>query len=344
MNVRAITGLTALISFFALLPATTSAETRELLLAAYSVPKEAYEKRIIPAFVEQWKKKTGETIQIRSSFAASGAQARAVVGGLDADIAALSLESDLQQLVKAGLVTYDWKQGAQKGIVTTSVVALGVRKGNPKGIQGWEDLTQPGVEVLYPSPKTSGGAMWDVIAIYGAGLNQGKQKGLSGPAVAQHAVDLVKRVQRNVKVMDKSGRESVTTFERGVGDVIVTYENELLPRIKQGRPYELIFPAETVVVENPLAVVDRNADRHHVRDLADAFVSFLHGEEAQQAFVEFGFRPTNEKVLNSSAAAFTHPSHVFTIADLGEWDQVFAALFSPQGAWTKAVEEVGQAK
>jgi ABC-type sulfate transport system substrate-binding protein len=104
--------------------------------------------------------------------------------------------------------------------------------------------------------------------------------------------------------MDKSGRESVTTFERGVGDVIVTYENELLPRIKQGRPYELIFPAETVVVENPIAVIDRNADRHHVRDLADAFVSFLNGEEAQQAFVEFGFRPANEAVAKASASAF----------------------------------------
>lgn len=222
--------------------------------------------------------------------------------------------------------------------MTTSVVARGVRKGNPKAIQGWEDLTKSGVEVLYPSPKTSGGAMWDVIAIYGAGLNHGKQKNLSGFAVDQHAVDLVKRVQRNVTVMDKSGRESVTTFERGVGDVIVTYENELLPRIKQGRLYELIFPAETVVVENPIAVIDRNADRHHVRDLADAFVLFLLGEEAQQAFVEFGFRPTNESVVKTSAAAFTHPPHVFTIADLGGWDQVFAALFSPQGAWTKAVE------
>ena len=159
MNIKPLTGLTALVSLFAILPAIAGAETREPLLAAYSVPKEAYEKRIISAFVRQWKQKTGETIQVRSSFAASGAQARAVVGGLDADIAALSLESDLQQLVKAGLVMHDWKQGAQKGIVTTSIVALGVRKGNPKAIQGWEDLTQSGVEVLYPSPKTSGGAM-----------------------------------------------------------------------------------------------------------------------------------------------------------------------------------------
>ncbi len=339
MTIKTLTSFTALVSLFAILPAIADADPRELLLAAYSVPKEAYEKRIIPAFVRQWKQKTGETIQVRSSFAASGAQARAIVGGLDADIAALSLESDLQQLVKAGLVTNDWKQGSQKGIVTTSIVALGVRKGNPKAVQGWEDLAKSGVDVLYPSPKTSGGAMWDVIAMYGAGLQLGSRRGLSEAASRDYASDLVKRVQRNVKVMDKSGRESVTTFERGVGDVIITYENELLPRIKQGRPYELIFPAETVVVENPIAVVDRNADRHHVRDLADAFVSFLNGEEAQQAFVEFGFRPTNEAVAKDSASVFVHPPHVFTIEKLGGWDRVFAALFSSQGAWTKAVEE-----
>lgn len=128
----------ATISFFMVIQATPAgAERREVLLTAYTVPKEVYETRIIPAFEQQWKQKTGEIIRIRSSFAASGAQARAVVGGLDADIAALSLESDLQQLVKAGLVTYDWKQGQQKGIVSTSVVALGVRKGNPEAIKGW---------------------------------------------------------------------------------------------------------------------------------------------------------------------------------------------------------------
>jgi ABC-type sulfate transport system substrate-binding protein len=165
-------------------------------------------------------------------------------------------------------------------MVTTSVVALGVRKGNPKGIKGWEDLTKPGIEVLYPSPKTSGGAMWDIIAIYGAGLKLGKQRGQSDREAEHYAIDLLTQTQRNVKVMDKSGRESVTTFERGVGDVIVTYENELAPRIKQGRPYELIIPNETVLVENPIAIVDRNVDRHHVRDIAQAFIAFLHDEEA----------------------------------------------------------------
>lgn len=344
MGRTVITTLATIAVLMAIQASPAWAEPREVLLAAYTVPKEVYEKRIIPAFEQQWKQKTGEIVRIRSSFAASGAQARAVVGGLDADIAALSLESDLQQLVKAGLVTHDWKQGQQKGIVSTSVVALGVRKGNPKAIKGWEDLAKPGIEVLYPSPKTSGGAMWDVIAIYGAGLKLGKQHGLSDSATDQYATDLLKRVQRNVKVMDKSGRESVTTFERGVGDVIVTYENELLPRIKQGRPYELIVPVETVLIENPVAVIDRNADRHHVRDIADAFVAFLHEEETQRAFAEFGFRSTSQAVATAFATTFVHPPDLFTLSELGGWDKVFATLFGPQGSWPRVVEELARAQ
>ena len=186
--------------------------------------------------------------------------------------------------------------------------------------------------------------MWDVVAIYGAGLHSAKARGQSETASQEQAAGLVKRIQLNVKVMDKSGRESVSTFERGVGDAIVTYENELLPRIAQGRPYELVYPPATVVVENPLAVAYKNADRHHVRDLADAFVAFLHREEAQRAFVKFGFRPTNDQVAAASSATFAHPPHAFTIDDLGGWDRVFAALFGPQGAWTKAVEEAAGAR
>jgi len=342
MTYRITIRVLALLSFLTFHYGSAGAETRELLLAAYSVPKEAYEKRINPAFEQFWKQKTGESIRILSSFAASGAQARAIVGGLDADIAALSLESDLQQLVNAGLITHDWKQGPQHGMVTTSVVALGVRKGNPKGIKGWEDLTKPGIEVLYPSPKTSGGAMWDIIAIYGAGLKLGKQLGQSDTDAEHYAVDLLKRTQRNVKVMDKSGRESVTTFERGVGDVIVTYENELAPRIKQGRPYEVIIPNETVLVENPIAVVDRNVDRHRVRDIAQAFVSFLHDEEVQRVFAEFAFRPTHPSVAAATAALFPRPSQLFTISELGGWDKVFSSLFSPEGSWSRAVEELAR--
>jgi sulfate transport system substrate-binding protein len=313
---------------------------RELILAAYSVPKEAYETRIIPAFKQYWKEKTGQDVQVRSSYAASGAQARAIIGGFEADVAALSIESDVDQVAKAGLISHDWRKGPHKGIITTSVVAFGVRKGNPKGIKTWEDLTKPGIEVLYPNPKTSGGAMWDIIAIYGAGLKLAP----SGTSAETYATALVKRVQKNVKVMDKSGRESVTTFERGIGDVIVTYENELLPRIKSGRPYDLVVPAETVEVENPISLVDRNADKHKVRDVAEAFVAFLHTEGAQRAFVDLGFRPMPDAAGAHGHAGASSPAKLFTIADLGGWNNISTLIFGPQGVWTRAVEDLARGR
>jgi sulfate transport system substrate-binding protein len=323
-------------------PAAHGAAARELMFAAYSVPKEAYERQIIPAFQRHWKQRTGEDIVVRTSYGASGAQARAIIGGFEADIAALSLEGDLDQLTKAGLITHDWRRGPTRGIVTASVVAIGLRKGNPKRIRDWEDLTKPGIAVLYPNPKTSGGAMWDVIAIYGAGMR------LAGPAggaanASRYAEGLLKRIQQNVKVMDKSGRESVTTFERGIGDAIVTYENELLPRIKAGRPYELVVPPATVWVENPVALVDRNVERHRTRDAAEAFVEFLGREEARQAFAELGFRLPEQGGL-SATGGLPRPAQLFTIADLGGWPTVEKRLFGPQGVWTKIVEDVAQGK
>ena len=315
---------------------------RELMLAIYSVPKEAYEQKLIPAFKQLWKQRTGQDIRVRTSYGASGAQARAIIGGFEADIAALSVEGDVDQVAKAGLISHDWRKGADRGNVSASVVALGVRKGNPKAIRTWEDLAKPGIDVLYPNPKTSGGAMWDIIAIYGAGLKLADPK--QGPAEPQAAA-LLKRIQKNVKVMDKSGRESVTTFERGVGDVIVTYENELLPRIKSGRPMDLVIPAETVLIENPAAIVDRNVDKHHVRDIAEAFLAFLHSEDAQRAFAEYDFRTVTPVTAGSQPAkTFPQPAHLFTIAELGGWEKVASLLFSPQGLWTRAVEELARGK
>jgi sulfate/thiosulfate transport system substrate-binding protein len=339
-----------LLAWFALSGSVMAGDTRELTLAVYSVPKEAYERTIIPAFQRHWKQRTGQDVRIRSSYGASGAQARAIIGGFDADVAALSLEGDLDQIVKAGLISHDWRTGPHKGMVSASVVALGVRKGNPKGIKVWEDLARPGVEVLYPNPKTSGGAMWDIIAIYGAGLKLAEQQAGAGTkpsaeSAETFATGVLKRIQKNVKVMDKSGRESVTTFERGVGDVIVTYENELLPRIKTHRPYEIIVPDETVWIENPVALIDRHVDRHHVRDVAEAFVSFLRSEEVQAAFTESGFRPINQSASQaSSGTTLPLPNRLFTIADLGGWETISAKLFGPRGAWTTIVEDLARGK
>jgi len=322
-------------SWFGVPPA--EAASRELLLAVYSVPKEVYEQRLIPAFKEQWKQRTGQDLQIRTSYAASGAQARAIIGGFEADVAALSVEGDVDQISKAGLITHDWRAVPGKGYVTASVVAFGVRKGNPKGVKAWEDLAKPGVEVLYPNPKTSGGAMWDVIAIYGAGLKRGEPK----QPPESRAASLLKGIQKNVKVMDKSGRESVTTFERGMGDVIITYENELLPRVKAGRPIDVIVPEETILIENPAAVVDRYVDKHKTRDVAEAFLAFLSSDDAQRAFADYDFRGPSA-LGSQTGKTFPRPAQLFTIAELGGWEKISSYLFGPQGLWTRTVEELAR--
>ena len=331
------------VGLFMQVATTALAETRELVIASYSVPKEAYEKQIIPAFQAHWKAKTGQDLRIRTSYSASGAQTRAILGGFEADVAALSLEGDLAQIVKAGLISHDWRQAPHRGIVTTSVVVWGTRKGNPKGIKTWEDLAKGGFDVLYPNPKTSGGAMWDILAIYGAALRQ-PPSGTANPHA--YAADLLKRIQKNVKVMDKSGRESVTTFERGIGDVIVTYENELVPRVKIGRPYDIVMPPATILIENPVAVVDRYADKHRVRDVAEAFVAFLHEAQAQQAFADVGFRPAADRSLGQPSAGkpAAATSQIFSVEDLGGWESISAQVFGPHGAWTKAVEELARSR
>jgi len=202
-----------------------------LVLAAYTVPKEAYTGEIIPAFREHWRRKTGREVDVQQSYEASGAQARAVAGGFEADVVALSLEGDVDKITDAGLITHDWRARPWGGFITRSLVVIATRPGNPKNIRDWSDLTRSDVEVLYPNPKTSGGAMWGVNAIYGAGLKLSEaETGTPDPVVAR---DLLKRIQARVKVMDKSGRESVTTFERGIGDALVTYENEVLLRNMQ---------------------------------------------------------------------------------------------------------------
>jgi sulfate transport system substrate-binding protein len=313
-----------------------------VILGAYTVPKEAYQDEIIPSFVKQWKEKSGQALEIQQSYVGSGQQARAIVGGFEADIAALSLEDDVAAIQKAALITHDWKTAPHGGMITRSVVAIGVRKGNPKGIKTWEDLAKPGVEVLYPNPKTSGGAMWDVNAIYGAGLKiSAAKKGAPDPAFAR---DLLKRIQKNVKVMDKSGRESVTTFERGIGDAIVTYENELLPRIAAGQPYEIIVPPETILIENPAALVDKYADKHGVRGVAEAFLGYLHTPEAQRAFAKKGFRPVDEAVAKEFVQGFPVPAQLFTIADLGGWEKIKADVYGEKGIWTEITRELAEGK
>ena len=316
-----------------------SAKTDEvtLIFAAYTVPKEVYQREIIPAFQKYWKEKTGQAVKFDESYEASGAQSRAIAAGLEADIAALSLEKDINRLKDAGLITHDWKDNNYKGFVTNSLTVIAYRPGNPKDIKGWEDLARQNVDVIYPSPKTSGGAMWAINAIYGAGLKMSEIK--TGKKDYASARQLLKSIQKRVKVMDKSGRLAVTTFENGIGDVLVTYEDEALLRQKQGKEFPFLTPESTILIENPIALIDKNVDKHQTRKVAEAFVEFAHSKEAQRLFAQYGLRPVNEEVAREFAAKYPAPKYLFNINYLGGWNQVENEIYGKNGVWTKIIEE-----
>jgi len=300
-----------------------------LVIGAYSVVKDALQ-NILPQFQAYWLKKTGQHVVFQESYEASGTQARAIVGGFEADVTLLAMEGDIDKLTKAKLITHDWKKKANQGMITDSIVVLGTRPGNPLGIKDWEDLMKPGVKVLYPNPKTSGGAQWDINAIYGAGLKASEVKGAKDHAFAKQYLE---RVHQNIESLDKSGRASMAAFEYGVGDVIVTYENELLARIQQGKKYDIVVPTNTIRIENPAAVVDKNVDKHGTREVAEAFIDYLIQDEAQKSFADAGFRPVNPVVYETVKDRYATPAGLFDIQYLGGWKEVREKLYSKRGVW-----------
>jgi sulfate transport system substrate-binding protein len=311
----------------------------KLSLGAYTTPREAYGK-LIPIFAAQWKQKTGQEVTFEESYLGSGAQSRAIVEGFEADVTALSLQADIDRIVKAGLITHDWQAGSNKGMVSDSIVAFAVRPGNPKNIHDWADLAQPGLEVLTPNPKTSGGAMWNILALYGA-ARRGQVTGVAkGDETA--ATEFLKAVLKNVTVMDKGARESITNFEKGVGDVAITYENEVLVGQQKGQTYELIIPSSTILIENPVAMVDTYVDKHGTREVAEAFVNFLFTKEAQEVFAQYGLRSIDMEVAQATASQYPAVQDLFTIQDFGGWAAATPQFFGDDGIYTQVIATVQQ--
>jgi len=317
---------------------TEIAVTRTITLGAYTTPREAYGKAIIPAFKKYWKEKTGQEVVFEESYLGSGAQSRAILGGFDADVAALSLEADVDTITKAGLITHNWKSGPNKGMVTRSIVVIATRQGNPKGIRDWDDLRNPGVEVLTPNVRTSGGAMWNICAMYGAAL-RGGTSALKDDVKA--AETLLSDILKNVSVMDKGARESITNYEKGVGDVAITYENEVLVGQKAGQTYEYSVPKSTILIENPIALIDASVEKHGNRDVVEEFVTFVYSLEAQRAFTRYGLRPVDETVGREVAGQFPQVQDLFTINDLGGWPKVSQALFGQKGTYERIYSQLG---
>jgi sulfate/thiosulfate-binding protein len=311
-----------------------------LTLAAYTTPREAYGKAIIPAFQKHWMEKTGQKVSFQESYLGSGAQSRAVAGGFEADIVALSLAPDVQRLVDAGIIDAKWEKRPDNGMVSRSIAVLAVRPGNPKGIKEWEDLGRADVEVLTPNAKTSGGAMWNVLAMYGAAMRGHVASAKAGDVESAKA--LLAKVFARVTIMDKGARESMLTFEKGVGDVAITYENEVLVGNKSGIKYDYVVPASTLLIENPIAVVDKYIDKHGTREIATAFVEFTKLPEQQRAFAEYGLRPVDAAVAAEVEAKLPRVADLFTIRDLGGWPEMIAKVFDETGVYSQVIASLGR--
>lgn len=288
-----------------------------LTLVAYAVPEPGWSK-IIPAFAAT---PEGKGVAVTTSYGASGDQSRAVVDGKPADIVNFSVEPDVTRLVMAGKVASDWNADVTGGIPFGSVVTLVVRKGNPKNIRDWDDLLQPGIVVVTPSPLSSGSAKWNLLAPYAVKSDGGRDR--------QAGLDFVSRlVNDHVTTRPGSGREATDVFLQGTGDVLISYENEAINIERQGAAkgqvdIEYVTPPQTFRIDNPVAVVTTSA---HL-DKATALKNYLYTPEAQTIWAQAGFRPVDPGVAADFATQFPAPLKLWTIADLGGWETVDAALF-----------------
>jgi sulfate transport system substrate-binding protein len=315
----------------------TPAETPVINFAAYSTPREVYGK-IIPAFQSQWKEDhDDQNVIFQESYAGSTTQASNVIAGYEADIVALSLGPDVDQIAEAGLITHDWTDAADGGMVSTSVVMLNVRPGNPKGLADWDDLAVEGVGVLTPDPASSGGARWNLVSVWGSALRGYAGVGEDDEAGAQA---LLEGIVGNVVAFDKSARDSIKNFEAGNGDVAITYENEVLVAQEAGQENDGVYLPSSVLIENPVAIVDANVDKHCVREVAEAFVNFLHTAEAKDLYRTVGFlRSTDIEEARAADAEVGFPEieDLWDVDELGGWEALNERLFSDGGIVTQAI-------
>ena len=302
---------------------------QELVLVSYAVTKGAYD-RILPKFISDWKAKTGQTLTIRTSYGGSGTQTRAIIDGLEADVATLALSADILKLQKAGLIQPGWEKELPNGsIVTHSTVAFLTRAGNPKGIRTWSDLVKPGVSVVTANPKTSGGARWNFLGLWGSVRENGGSQ--------QQAEAYLSNVYRNVSTLPKDAREASDVFlKKEQGDVLLNYENEAILASKTGElKTPFVVPELNIRIEGPAAVVDKVVDRKGTRKAAEALAAYLFSEEAQQIFAEEGFRPTNPTVWGRVQQRFAPVKRFFTVKDFGGWQTVNSTFFDEGGLWDR---------
>lgn len=301
----------------------------QLLNVSYDPTREFY-KEFNDAFAKHWKDQTGEAVEIKASHGGSGKQARSVIDGLDADVVTLALAYDIDALVENGnLLSKEWqaKLPYNSSPYTSTIVFL-VRKGNPKGIKDWDDLIKPGIQVITPNPKTSGGARWNYLAAWG--YAEGKAGGSTDAAK-----DFVSKLYKNVPVLDTGARGATTTFvQRGIGDVLLAWENEAFLAINELGPdkLEIVVPSVSILAEPPVAVVDKNVDRKGTRKVAEAYLTYLYTPEGQELAAKHYYRPRLPQLAQKYADRFPKLT-LFDITKFGGWQQAQKTHFADGGVF-----------
>ena len=322
-----LTGVLLAAVWLATAPAARAADVK-LLNVSYDVSREFYQD-LNPAFAAFWKQKTGDSVTVDQSHGGSSKQAQSVVNGLAADVVTMNQPSDIDLLFANGrLLPANWASRLPgHSVPFTSTIVFVVRKGNPKNIKGWDDLIQPGVSVVIPNPKTSGNGRYSYLAAWGYALKK------DGGAEAS-ARDFVTKLFANVPVLDAGGRGATVTFaNHGIGDVLLTFENEAasLQKTFAGDALEVVVPAQSILEENPVARVDRNVEKHHSADVARAYLVFFYSDDGQEIAAQHYFRPKNQVILAKYAGRFK-PLELYTVEDVaGGWKQAQQVHFADGG-------------
>jgi len=305
-----------------------------LLNVSYDPTRELYQD-YDAAFAKYWKTKTGDTVTVKQSHGGSGKQARAVIDGLSADVVTLALAYDIDAISERGLIAHNWQERLKnRSAPYTSTIVFLVRKGNPKGIKDWGDLVKPGVSVITPNPKTSGGARWNHLAAWGYALRQ------PGGTDAT-AREFINKLYKNVPVLDSGARGATTTFvERGIGDVLLAWENEALLALRELGPgkFEIVAPSVSILAEPPVAVVDKVADKRGTRPVAQAYLEYLYSDEGQDIIAKNYYRPSVEKFSKKYAAQFPNIK-LFTLDQVaGNWTSAQKTHFADGGVFDQVYQ------
>ncbi len=318
----------------ALISATSfSALAKDFLNVSYDPTRELYD-NFNKEFSTYWKKSTGQDINFKQSHGGSGKQARSVIDGLDADVVTLALAADIDEIAERGLLPKDWqKKFPQNSTPYTSTIVFLVRKGNPKGIKDWGDLVKPGVEIITPNPKTSGGARWNYLAAWAWAKHQ------AGGSDAK-AQEFVRQIYKQTKVLDSGARGATTTFaERGIGDVLLAWENEAFLAVReQPGKFEIITPSLSILAEPPVAVVEKNAKKNGNENIAKAYLNYLYSPAGQTVAANNFYRPRNAAVAAKYKSVFK-PLKLITIdKEFGGWTKVQSKHFDNNGVFDQIVK------